>query len=43
MVAISVGIGLLPTVRADFYNAFPDWFQIIFDSGISAGAMTPSC
>ena len=40
VVAISVGVGLLPTVSADLYRQFPTWFQIIFTSGISAGALT---
>ncbi|PFG38323.1 NCS2 family nucleobase:cation symporter-2 [Georgenia soli] len=40
VVAISVGVALMPTVRPDIYAAFPDWFQLIFDSGISAGALT---
>jgi xanthine permease len=40
VVAISLGIGLLPTVSPDLYTRFPTWFQIIFNSGISAGAIT---
>ncbi|WP_375425271.1 nucleobase:cation symporter-2 family protein [uncultured Friedmanniella sp.] len=40
VVAISLGIGLLPTVSPTLYSQFPTWFQIIFDSGISAGALT---
>jgi uric acid transporter len=40
VVAVSVGVGLLPTVSPTIYEQFPTWFQIIFDSGISAGAMT---
>ena len=40
VVAISVGIGLLPTVSPELYAEFPSAFQIIFDSGISAGAIT---
>lgn len=40
VIAVSIGVGLLPTVNGDIYHAFPVWFQIIFDSGISAGAMT---
>ena len=30
---------MIPIVRDSFYNAFPDWFQTIFTSGISAGAV----
>jgi uric acid transporter len=40
VVALAVGIGLLPTVYPTIYDQFPDWFQTIFDSGISAGAIT---
>lgn len=39
IVAISVGVALLPTVTPDIYDQFPTWFQLIFDSGISAGAI----
>ncbi|MFT4234786.1 MAG: nucleobase:cation symporter-2 family protein [Microbacterium sp.] len=39
VVAIAVGIALLPTVSGDIYANFPDWFTLIFDSGISAGAI----
>jgi len=39
VVALSVGIALLPTVTPTIYDEFPDWFQLIFDSGISAGAI----
>jgi len=40
IVAISVGIALLPTVAPTIYDQFPQWFTLIFDSGISAGAIT---
>lgn len=39
VVALAVGIGLLPTVYPTIYDRFPDWFQTIFDSGISSGAI----
>lgn len=39
IVALSVGIALLPTVAPTIYDRFPNWFQLIFDSGISAGAI----
>ncbi|MFE1646340.1 nucleobase:cation symporter-2 family protein [Microbacterium sp. P01] len=39
IVAISVGVALLPTVAPTIYDRFPDWFTLIFDSGISAGAI----
>ena len=40
VVALSVGIGMLPTVYPTIYAQFPTWFQTIFNSGISAGAIT---
>ncbi|NNH03541.1 purine permease [Microbacterium ulmi] len=39
IVALSVGVALLPTVTPTIYDEFPSWFQLIFDSGISAGAI----
>jgi NCS2 family nucleobase:cation symporter-2 len=39
VVAISLGVAMIPVVRDSFYNDFPDWFQTIFHSGISAGAI----
>jgi xanthine/uracil permease len=40
VVAISVGVGLLPTVSPELYAQFPTGFQIVVNSGISAGAIT---
>ncbi|WLP89816.1 nucleobase:cation symporter-2 family protein [Gordonia sp. NB41Y] len=51
VVAISVGVAMLTeaklyytsdgvSVSLDLYHQFPDWFQTIFHSGISAGALT---
>ncbi len=40
VVAISIGVALLPTVSPTIYDRFPSWFTLIFDSGISAGAIT---
>ncbi|NHI16120.1 nucleobase:cation symporter-2 family protein [Microbacterium excoecariae] len=40
IVALSVGIALLPTVSPNIYHQMPTWFQLIFDSGISAGAIS---
>lgn len=39
IVALSIGIALLPTVEPEIYANFPSWFQLIFDSGISSGAI----
>jgi NCS2 family nucleobase:cation symporter-2 len=40
VVAVSVGVALLPTVAPTIYDQFPQWFTLIFDSGISAGAIS---
>lgn len=39
IVALSVGVALLPTVSPTIYDQFPEWFTLIFESGISAGAI----
>ncbi|MFB9377141.1 nucleobase:cation symporter-2 family protein [Kineococcus gynurae] len=39
MIATSIGIGMLPTVSPEIYAQTPTWFQTIFDSGISSGAI----
>ncbi|TKV60620.1 purine permease [Nakamurella flava] len=40
IVGLSVAMGLVPIAIPDFYEHFPTWFQTIFDSGISAAAVT---
>ena len=40
VVAIAIGVGMLPVVQPHLYKDFPAWFQSIFDSGISAGALS---
>jgi uric acid transporter len=40
VIAISVGIGLIPLGVSGFYQKFPDWLQIILNSGITAGSLT---
>jgi xanthine/uracil permease len=40
IVGLSIGMGLVPIAVPEFYDEFPDWFQTIFDSGISAAAVT---
>ena len=40
IVALSIGMGVLPIASPTFYDEFPSWFQTIFDSGISAAAVT---
>ena len=40
IVALSISMGIIPIAVPDFYHDFPSWFQTIFDSGISAAAVT---
>jgi len=40
IVAVSIAMGVLPIASPTFYEHFPSWFQTIFDSGISAAALT---
>jgi len=40
IVAIALGMGVIPIAVPNFYDAFPTWFQVISDSGISAAAIT---
>jgi uric acid transporter len=40
IVAVSIGMGVVPIAVPDFYEEFPSWFQTIFESGISACAVT---
>ena len=39
IVAVALGMGVIPIARPEFYEDFPTWFQVIFDSGISAAAI----
>ena len=40
IVACALGMGIIPIAVPGFYEEFPSWFQVIFDSGISAAAIT---
>jgi len=40
IVAISVGIGLIPLVAPDFFKNFPAWSQTFLHSGITLGSIT---
>ncbi|MGK5683846.1 nucleobase:cation symporter-2 family protein [Actinoplanes sp. URMC 104] len=40
IVAVSIGMGVIPIAVPTFYEHFPKWFQTIFDSGISSAAVT---
>lgn len=39
IVAVALGIGLIPIAAPDFYHAFPKDLMVIFDSGISTGCV----
>lgn len=39
IVAVSIAFGVIPVVQPDFYDSFPQWFTIIFHSGISSAAL----
>ncbi|TPQ16783.1 nucleobase:cation symporter-2 family protein [Streptomyces sporangiiformans] len=40
VVAVSVAMGTLPVGVPTVYDKFPDWFQTVMHSGISAGCLT---
>jgi NCS2 family nucleobase:cation symporter-2 len=40
VVAVSMGVGLIPIGVSGFYQKFPDAIQIILNSGITAGSVT---
>lgn len=40
IVAVSVAVGMLPVGVPTAYEKFPDWFQTVMNSGISAGCLT---
>ncbi|WP_048821373.1 nucleobase:cation symporter-2 family protein [Streptomyces ipomoeae] len=40
VVAVSVAVGLLPVGVPTVYAKFPEWFQTVMNSGISAGCLT---
>ncbi|AKN71922.1 purine permease [Streptomyces sp. PBH53] len=40
VVAVSVAIGVLPVGVPTVYEKFPDWFQTVMNSGISAGCLS---
>lgn len=39
LVATALGFGVIPIAVPAFYDAFPEWFATIFDSGISAASI----
>jgi len=40
IVAFAFAMGIIPIAVPSFYDDFPEWFQVIFDSGITAAAIT---
>lgn len=40
VVAISIGVGLIPLVAPDFFKMFPGWSQTVVHSGITLGSLT---
>ena len=40
LVAISIGVAMIPIAAPNFYANFPDWAQIILKSGITFGSIT---
>ncbi|MEP7036113.1 MAG: nucleobase:cation symporter-2 family protein [Actinomycetota bacterium] len=39
IVAVSLGMGLVPSVVSNFWHQFPSWFSVVANSGISACAL----
>ncbi|WP_127794037.1 nucleobase:cation symporter-2 family protein [Agromyces sp. LHK192] len=39
IVASAIGFGMLPIAAPGIYHGMPEWFRIIFDSGISSAAV----
>ena len=40
IVALSLAVGLISVYAPSYYHQFPDWVQIILNSGITAGSIT---
>ena len=40
VVAVSLGVGLIPVAVPTVYDQFPLWFRTMMSSGISAGCLT---
>ena len=40
IVAFAIGMGIIPIAVPNVLDEFPDWFTVIFDSGITAAAIT---
>ncbi|WP_055667765.1 nucleobase:cation symporter-2 family protein [Desnuesiella massiliensis] len=40
IVAVSIGLAMIPIANPDFYHNFPNWVQTIFHSGITTGSLS---
>lgn len=40
IVAVSVGLAMIPLANPEFYASFPGWVQTIFESGITTGSLS---
>ncbi len=40
IVAVALSMGIIPIAVPTIYNAFPSWFTVVFDSGITAAAIS---
>lgn len=40
IVAVSIGLSMIPLANPEFYSAFPAWVQTIFHSGITTGSLS---
>ncbi|CCH77592.1 Xanthine permease [Nostocoides japonicum T1-X7] len=40
IVALSLGMGIIPIASPTLYEHFPNWFTVIFESGITSAALT---
>ena len=40
IVAVSVGLAMIPLGNPGFYHNFPSWVETIFDSGITTGSLS---
>lgn len=40
IVAVSVGLAMIPLANPGFYHNFPSWVETIFDSGITTGSLS---
>lgn len=39
IVSVAIAVGIIPVAAPDFWEAFPSWFSVVMDSGISATAV----